>query len=170
MDIGGMKQYLKNEIVIPYRAEIKKKMLDASISKHQTVIDDLKQGIKEMLARAVVVNEDELDLSQQGFNSEIIHKVDNLAKQIKFANEEMELLYSMLTTIKYIHDCVMPGSVVVMDNGVFFVSVSIEEFEVEDRKVLGLSTESPLYQEMEYKERGDTFYFNERQFKIQEVF
>lgn len=161
---------MENKFVVTDRAEMKKKMLDASISKHQTVIDDLKLGIKEMLASEGLINEEELDLSQQGFNTEIIHKVNALADQVSFANEEMKLLYNMLPTIQYIHDTVMPGSVVVTDKDVFFVSTSIEEFEVEGSKVFGLSTESPLYQVMKDRKKGETFSYNEKKYKIKEIF
>ncbi|ELR71615.1 hypothetical protein C900_02423 [Fulvivirga imtechensis AK7] len=149
---------------------LKKKMLEAGIKKHQSVIDDFNQSIKSMLASEGIVNEEEMDLSQQGFNTEIVQRVNNLADQLEFANEEMKLLFDMQPTIEYVHNTVQPGSVVVTDKDIFFVSVSIERFEVEGLSVFGLSTESPIYQEMKGLKKGDVFSYKKTRYKISDVF
>lgn len=161
---------METKVLTTDHVALKRKMLDASIKKHQTVIDDFTQSIKDLLASEGLVNEVDMDLTQQGFNSEIVQKVNNIADQLQFANEEMKLLYDMQSTISYIHDSVQPGSVVVTDKEVFFVSVSIERFEVEGLEVFGLSTQSPLYQAMRGKEKGDKFSYKGRKYKIEDIF
>lgn len=161
---------METKVLATSHAALKKKMLKVATEKHQTVIDDFTQAIKAMLASEDMVNEDDLDLSQQGFNTELVQKVNNLADQLEFANEEMKQLYDMQSVIEYIHDTVQPGSVVVTDKDIFFVSVSIERFKVDDLEVFGLSTASPLYQEMAGKKKGSTFSYNHTQYRIREVF
>lgn len=161
---------MESNILTTPHVELKVKMLHAGIEKHQSVIDDFTRSIKTLMASEIVVNEDTVDMSQQGLNSEIIQKANNLADQLVFANEEMKQLYNLLPTITYIHETVQPGSVVVTDQETFFVSVSIERFKVEDIEVFGLSTQSPLYQTMQGKKKDDSFSYNNKTYKIIGVF
>ena len=158
------------DIITTSHSELKKKMLYASIGKHQTVIDDFQQGIKDLLNSASKVNEDEMDLSQQGINTEIIQQVDRLADQLSFANDEMKLLYDMISSIEYIHNTVQPGTVVVTDKKTFFVSASIEEFDLDGMKVFGLSKKSPLYKKMAGKKKGDSFTYKKTKYVIEDLF
>ncbi|RZS97645.1 hypothetical protein [Cecembia calidifontis] len=151
-------------------APFKKKLLEAGIRKHQSVIDDFKKSIKELLGGEGLVNEEEMDLSQQSFNTEQVQKANAIGDQVAFANEEMTLLNNMLPSIEDIHDQVTLGSVVVTENRIFFVSASIEEFEVDGIKVFGLSTQSPLYQEMKGKKKGDKFSFKDNHYTILDLF
>lgn len=161
---------MKAQFLSTNHAELKRKILNAAIKTHQTVIDDFKQGIKDMLGSEGIVNEEEMDLSQQEFNTEMVQKSNQIADQLAFANAEMKLLYDMAPTIEYFHNTIQPGSIVVTDREVFFVSASIEEFEVEGMKCFGLSTESPLFKAMEGKKKGDRFSYNYGEYQVIDVF
>lgn len=161
---------MKTKIFKVQHAEFKRKLLEASIKKHQSVIDDLQNSIKELLGNEEIINEDESDMSLQGFKTEQIQKANLIGNQVSFANDEMTLLNNMLPGIEDIHDEVILGSVVVTDKMNFFVSASIEQFEVEGIKIFGLSTESPLFQEMKGKRKGDRFSFKDQEYKILDLF
>ena len=150
--------------------ELKKKVLDAAIKKHQLVVDDFRLSINEMLASQGIVNEDEMDLSQQAYNTEIFQKSIEIADQLAFANEELKLLFDMTSTIGTIHNNVQLGSVVVTDRDIFFVSAGIKEFEVDGLKLFGLSMESPLFKSMEGKKKGDRFGYNFGEYVIVDTF
>ena len=151
-------------------AELKKKVLDAAIKKHQLVIDDFRLSIREMLASQGIVNEDEMDLSQQAFNTEMFQNSNQIADQLAFANEKLKLLFDMTSTIGTIHNNVQLGSVVVTDRDIFFVSASIEVFEVDGLKIFGLSIESPLFKSMEGKKKGDRFGYNYGEYRMFDTF
>ena len=161
---------MKTEAVTTNHTELKKKMLDAAIEKQQELIEDFKKAIKDALTSVGAVNEEEMDLSQQGFNAEITQNANNIGVQLQFANEEMRLLYDMLPTIAYINETIQPGSVVVTDKNIFFVSASIEKFEVEGLTVFGMSTKSPIYKAMQGKRKGQKFSFNKEKYNITDVF
>ena len=161
---------MKTKIFKVEHAEFKRKLLEASIKKHQSVIDDLQNSIKELLGNEEIINEDESDMSLQGFKTEQIQKANLIGNQVSFANDEMTLLNNMLPGIEDIHDEVILGSVVVTDKMNFFVSASIEQFEVEGIKIFGLSTESPLFQDMKGKRKGDKFSFKDQEYKILDLF
>ena len=62
------------------------------------------------------------------------------------------------------------GSVVETSGNYYFISVPIGEISMEDgSSVYAISTEAPIYQEMEGKEEGDTFKFNDEEVKITAV-
>ncbi|HKL35793.1 MAG TPA: hypothetical protein VJ899_05850 [Salegentibacter sp.] len=62
------------------------------------------------------------------------------------------------------------GSVVETSGNYYFVSVPLGEIPMEDGStVYAISTEAPIYQEMEGKEEGDTFNFNDEEIKITAV-
>ncbi|MCL6259855.1 hypothetical protein M3O96_12195 [Aquiflexum sp. TKW24L] len=151
-------------------AEFKKALLETSIQKHQSVIDDFKNSIREMMGNDSETNQEDADTSQQGFNVEQIHRANAVGEQVSFANREMELLQNMLPTIEDIYDSVRLGSVVVTDKDVFFVSASIERMKVNGISVFGLSADSPLYQVMKGKKQGEKFSFKDTHYKIKEVF
>lgn len=161
---------MKTKIFKVQHAEFKRKLLEASIKKHQSVIDDLQNSIKELLGNEETINEDESDMSLQGFKTEQVQKANLIGNQVSFANDEMTLLNNMLPGIEDIHDEVILGSVVVTDKMNFFVSASIEQFEVDGIKVFGLSTESPLFQEMKGRRKGEKFSFKDQEYKILDLF
>lgn len=157
-------------IITASHVELKKKILEAGIKKHQAVIDDFKLSIQEMLSSEGIINEEELDLSQQEFNTELVQKANEIAEQLTFANEEMKTLYNLMPTIGNIHNTVQIGSVVVTDRDIFFVSVSIERFQVDGLKIFGLSVESPLYKSMSGKKKGDLFTYKNDSYTIKDLF
>lgn len=62
------------------------------------------------------------------------------------------------------------GSVVETSGNYYFISVPIGKISMEDgSSVYAISTEAPIYQEMEGKEEGDTFSFNNEEVKITAV-
>jgi uncharacterized protein YllA (UPF0747 family) len=163
-------QHMETKALMQNHGELKKKILDAAIKKHQSVVDDFALTIKEMLASQGIVNEDEMDLSQQAYNTEMFQKSIQIGDRLAFANEELKLLFDMTSTIGSIHNNVQLGSVVVTDRDIFFVSASIEEFEVDGLKIFGLSIESPLFKSMEGKKKGDRFGYNYGEYRIFDTF
>lgn len=161
---------MKTEAITTNHAELKRKMLDACIKKHQTVIDDFKKEVEALMGSVDIINEEEMDLSQQGFNAETTQRASSISDQLNFANEEMRLLNNMTPSIDSEHDYVQLGSVVVTDSKIFFISTSIEQFEVDGLKVFGISTQSPLFKEMKGKKKGEIVNFNKDSYKIKDVF
>lgn len=150
------------------KMKFKKLILEAGKQKQQSIIDDFKRSIKVRQQSAVEVDELGL-LDQLESNKEIsMEYIDKLAGQLDFVNEEMETLNRI--GIKEPHDHVAFGSVVVTDKRTFFVSVSLEEFKADGRDLFGLSTQAPLFKQMENKKMGDSFSYKDIEYKILEIF
>jgi transcription elongation GreA/GreB family factor len=67
-------------------------------------------------------------------------------------------------------EVVRPGSVVETKNGYYFVSVPLGEIDVESgSKVYAISTDAPIYKQMEGKKAGDSFNFRDGEVDIVKV-
>lgn len=152
------------------KIELKKKMLEASIRKHQRVIDDFSARLKELKEEGVVLTEEGYQQPQRPYNEQIIPETDALNRQMQFANEEMDLLYKLQNQNGELHDQAGLGSAVETDKGTFFVSASIEQFSVDGREIMGLSTKSPLFLAMKGKRKDETFTYNQTTYKITDVY
>ncbi len=62
------------------------------------------------------------------------------------------------------------GSVVVTENQAFFISISLGEIKHEGKSYFAISTQSPIYQELNGKKAGDSLTFRGKSTKIISVF
>ena len=155
---------MKKEDLVNYKQQV----LKAGKEKHKAVIDNLRQNIHEMQSSEVLISESTFDLDTQSFNEETNDMIRRLAQQLDFALEEMWVLDS-IDPAAPIHYPAL-GAIVVTDKMTFFVSVSIERFEVNGEQLFGLSMHTPLFQEMKDKKAGDSFSFKDRTYTIKDIF
>lgn len=66
-------------------------------------------------------------------------------------------------------ETIQPGAVVSFNGRNFVVAVSTTRFDVDGQTYMGISTQSPIYQAMKGLAVGDTFSFNGREIKVQDV-
>lgn len=152
------------------KADLKRKMIESSIEKHKLIIDDFSIRIKELRHNDMIFNEGDFDLDISSYNYQSLNEANLIADQLEFANEELELLYRIKSFINTIHDKVELGAVVETNNATFFVSASIEQFEVEGKEYIGLSTKSPLFLTMNGLKKGDVFEYNDLKYSILDIF
>ncbi len=144
----------------------KEAILHACRIKQELTIADFEKEIHN-LEKEISVKEDSQvqgDTSAPARNEVREEYEEGLA----FLKGEMELLEGIDPNEK--KDVVQPGAVVVTDKRIFFVSVSIEEVNVNGEEIFGLSTQAPIYLEMRLKRVGDHFEFNSTKYKILDVY
>lgn len=149
---------------------LKKEIVQAGIKKHLAVMEDFRQRIKDITATDGNVNEEEYDSQVQSHNTEILAEASLLSDQLQFARHELEELKRIDSFLDRKHIIVEFGTVVVTDKATFFVSVSIEEFDVNGKPMFGLSVQSPLYKCMRGKMVGETFTHEGTVYRIKEIF
>ncbi len=152
------------------KSNLKRKILTAGIQKHQLVIEDFRQRIKEMMETDGNVNEEEYDSNVQSQKSETTDKVSLLSDQLRFTDLELGELNNVKSSIDRIHAVVEFGTVVITDTIAFFVSASIEQFSINGKPIFGLSVKSPLYASMKGKRVGDFFKYGTTTYRIEEIF
>ena len=62
------------------------------------------------------------------------------------------------------------GSVVITDQGNYFISISAGRLLVDEKKYFAISPQTPLAKEFLQKKAGDTATFNDKPIRILEVF
>lgn len=150
--------------------EIKKAIVDAGIRRQESIIEDFRERIKDLLANDGNVNEEEYDNHQQSFKAESLSEANLLNEELHFASKELDELRRMEGFDREDHQCVEYGSVVKTDKKTFFVSASLEEFAAGGMNLFGLSVHAPLYKAMKGKAKGDVFSHAGVTYKIEEVF
>lgn len=152
------------------RILLKKEILAEGLKKHESVIEDFRTRIRQMTATDGNVNEEEYDSHAQSQKAETFTEVSLLSDQVQYAGHELNELRRLEWNIEEEPSRVAFGTVVVTDNGTFFVSSSIEQFSVNCELIFGLSVLSPLYKSMRGKKVGDSFKFGDKRYVIMEIF
>jgi len=152
------------------KIELKKRMLDACIIKQRSLAEDFKARIQSLTETTGLGNEEAYDNLENAANASKIPEINTLNELLEFANREMQLLYNMKLTQNLIRDTPTAGAVVVTSENTFLISASIEEFVVNGKKYIGISTESPLFQAMKGKHKGDTFNYQGKHYRINDIF
>jgi vacuolar-type H+-ATPase subunit D/Vma8 len=152
------------------RIALKNRILQAAKFKQEQIISDFQQRIRDAMATEGNVNEEEYDNHQQSFKAGVLAEVNLLNNELEFVNRELDEIRKIENFKDTVHEQVEFGSVVRTDKGTFFVSTSIEEFEVDGDPVFGLSIDSPLYEIMKGKKVGESFAYKTYTYLIREIF
>ncbi len=149
---------------------LKNKMLEACIKKQHSVLNDFKARIKTLMENEGLGNEEEYDNNQLANIAQGIVEANSLNDALDFANREMNQLLYLKSIHDDVHEKAEFGAVVVTDIATFFISTSIEQFELEGETFIGLSIYSPLFLKMKGKRKGETFFYNGVTYQIDDIF
>jgi transcription elongation GreA/GreB family factor len=129
----------------------------------------LKQFSKEITLLKNEITDHDTILSQNGHSTaERTDVLNTYEGELAFLREEMMTLENLdWQTDK---DSVQPGAVVATDKQTFFISISIEDVEVDGQTVYGISTGAPLFGAMRGLKQGDSFQFNDRKYTIKDIY
>lgn len=148
--------------MVSNKKELYFKCLDAvneQIEKYQKEMDIIKESME---ANDIKTDYDEDNRGQ------LLGDFEKYARRLSNAQEMKESL-SQIDTEHY-SEVIKFGSVVETSGNYYFVSVPIGKITLEDEStVYAISTEAPIYKEMEGKRKGDTFNFNDSEVEITEV-
>lgn len=94
-------------------------------------------------------------------------ETEKLTNQLGEALKLTELLHKI--NPKQIHQLIGLGSLVITNNGNFFISASLGKIEVDNKTYFAISSASPIGNILITKKEKDTFSFNNRSYNIIEV-
>jgi len=151
------------------KLNIKKSVLQAAIDKQNQLIENFSKRLRDMRGGEKFINETQFDAQQASFNNELNEQMEGIAGQMSFAEDEMNILKQLESTIQ-LQDEVRVGSVVMTVKMNFFVAVSSEDLNVGGTPYFGISTKAPIYAQMAGKKTGDTFKMNDTTYKIIETY
>jgi transcription elongation GreA/GreB family factor len=147
---------------------LKKRILEESTNIQRELRDDLRQASQERLQSTDQNDDDDFTDRYESTREEVLDEIGQVAPQTDAAEYQLQLLNRIDTDT--LHDQVTIGSVVLTDSQQFFVSTSLPKFRVDGQEYIGVSTESPVYQAMKGKKKGDTFALNGVKYHIEDVF
>lgn len=105
------------------------------------------------------------DFDEYGNKGEMLTEVEKNAVYLDRVRTMKETLANL--DLDHRSEVVRPGSVVETKNSYYFISVPLGEIDMESgSKVYAISTEAPLYKELEGKKAGDTFKFRDGEVEI----
>lgn len=146
----------------------KNDILKAGLEKQQAIIADFRHRISDVMDSEGSSKKEEYDNFHQTFTSETLAEVNILNNEIEFAAHELEEMRRI--NCNHPHDKVEYGAVVKTDRRTFFVSASLEDFNVGGDHYFGISVHSPIYCAMKGKKAGDRFKTRDVQYVIEEVY
>jgi transcription elongation GreA/GreB family factor len=139
---------------------------DTCLQKQQELVDNYGSRVSEMTADA---NSLEHSTSQSEDRSAgDIEILSTMATEMEFAQREMSFLKTL--NPEFVNTIVEPGAVVVTKERTFFVAVSSEKVEIDGQVIYGISTNAPIYSAMQGLKKGDTFEFNDKAYKIANLY
>lgn len=167
--ISGHQVQIRPMITTVKTKGLRTKLLDACITKQLFLIDDFKERIKALTESEGIGNEESFDNQDVASNTVRVSEINTLNDLLQFANDELAILENLKTTQDVDRDRVVPGAIVITNHQTFFISASIENFTVEGDVYVGISTNSPIFKNMEGKSKGDTFAVKGLNYRIKDI-
>ncbi|SDZ91312.1 3-oxoacyl-ACP synthase [Pedobacter hartonius] len=90
-------------------------------------------------------------------------------KNLLFDGQQNLQLLSSLENTPSAGDTVRNGSLVNTSKGMFYISISAGQLNVEDRQVFAISAASPIGNLLIGKKAGESFSFNQNEYTIQDI-
>lgn len=147
----------------------KKKVHEGAMASVERTVEELRAEIARMRERELIIDEGQFDLDQKSQDEADYEVIGKLAEQLNFELEELRKLQRMDIKLPLLEE-VSFGAVAVTNRRTFYISVGIEDFEVENREVFGLSPQAPIFEVMAGKKKGETFSFRDLEYVIEDVF
>ncbi|WP_029036845.1 transcription elongation factor [Salinimicrobium xinjiangense] len=108
------------------------------------------------------------DFDEYGNKGEMLTEYEKNAAYLDRVRNMKETLANL--DLDHRSEVIRPGSVVETENGYYFISVPLGEIDLESgSKVYAISTDAPLYKELDGKKAGDSFKFRDGEVDIVNV-
>lgn len=144
----------------------KTQIMQVCMDKQQQTIADFEHEI--LALKQQLRNHEETDSQETRPSPERRELLLRMEHELNFLNYELEVLKSI--NLEEDLSEIALGTVVVTDQRIFFVSVSIERVDVLGEAVIGVSTKSPIYHSMQGKKTGKYFDYGGVRFTILDVY
>lgn len=146
----------------------KNDILKAGLEKQAAIIEDFRHRISDVMEGEGGSKKEEYDNFHQTFTPEALAEANLLNNEIEFANHELQEMKRI--DCNHPHERAEFGAVVKTDRKTFFVSASLEDFNVADKPFFGISVHSPIYYAMRGKKAGETFKARNVEYVIKEIY
>jgi transcription elongation GreA/GreB family factor len=145
----------------------KKRVFQAAHDRLSIYLKDLRERIEDL--RSVTIGDDNAESASQteSTHGSDVEVMNSLSEQLEHVQQDMERLD--LLDVNAPMDTVQFGSVVITDQRNFLIATSVEEFEVDGLRFLGVTPRAPLIQALLGHRVGETIAFNSINYTIREI-
>lgn len=150
------------------KLQLREKLLAEGKRRQETVVQDLDTATTNLLDSANQEGEEDTDAHYESTQEERMDDRDLLQGPLDAAVRNLAILNAISPDAS--HETVTLGAVVMTPDQNFFVSVNLGTMEVEQQSFVGISTAAPIYQAMVNKKEGDSFIFQDREYRIESLF
>ena len=135
--------------------------VNEQINKYQGKLDEINEYNEE--------NKMSSELDEYGNKGEMLNEYEQNIEHLDRAREMKETLANIDHTHR--SEVVRHGSVVETEDSYYFISVPLGEIRMESgSKVYAISTEAPIYKNLEGLKEGDTFLNNGKDTRIRGIY
>jgi hypothetical protein len=147
---------------------VKNDILNAGLEKQVAIIADFRHRISDVKEGEAGAKKEEYDNFHQTFTPEVLAEANILNNEIEFANHELQEMKRI--DCNHPHERAEFGAVVKTDRKTFFVSASLEDFNVGETRYFGISVNSSIYYAMRGKKAGECFHARNVEYVIKEIY
>ena len=133
--------------------------INNQIEKYQKEMDNIKESME--------ANDVHTDYDEEGSKGELLGDFEKYATYLD-NSQKMKQQLSKVDREHYSEN-VKFGSVVKTPKHYYFIAIALGEVTLDDTKINVISTEAPIYKELEGKKAGDKFTWRDEEIKIEEV-
>jgi transcription elongation GreA/GreB family factor len=147
--------------------DVKKKLLAECVKKHTVSVESVKEA---MVLAEEGANEEQSNTEEQmeSFRTQCFIDREMYAKQLQEGLSAFSTL-NLISPSK-INESVSLGSVIFTDKFNYFIGISLGKMEIDGQSFFVISTNSPIYQAMAGKKKGEKFSFRNQSYVINDVF
>lgn len=146
---------------------LKRKMWDACMQKQQALTATVKEAVTQAQEAA---NEEKGSMEEkfESFREQLMRDRDMFARKLAEHLSALQILRNV--EVDKVFPQVQLGAMVVTDKQKLFIAIGLGEIKVDGETYFAISTQSPLYIQMEGKRPGESFEFRGVTHHIREVF
>lgn len=144
----------------------KQDVLNICIQRQEEQVDNFNSRVESMKSD---INDKTYSASQsEDRKAGKIEMLRIYEKEQAFSKADLDYLKGLNAVTEY--KIVEPGSLVITNQFIFFVAISTEKFEIDNKTVVGISARAPIYKAMQGLAKGESFKFNESEYLIEELY
>lgn len=148
------------------KKHIRKDVIQHLIQLKQDEINALKESERIYTESADLDEESSLELDDFAQQSQSTDSARNLQIRINQATEDLNNFRVLRPELI---DEITEGNVVLTDKVNFVIGLSFKDFEWENKKFVGISTQAPIFDALVGKRAGDKLEFNGINYTIEEI-
>jgi transcription elongation GreA/GreB family factor len=135
-------------------------LLNQQLEKYQKEIALVKEALE---------SESSPSEEDDGGKGEMLNELEKYARYVETTEKTKEQLKRI--DVSQEHQVVANGSLVETETNFFFITVALGKLDLEDNKnYYSISTDAPIYAYLKGKKAGDSFSFNNMNYKILNVY